>query len=62
LSYIPFNNIIDYDFDGDEFYQYPHVLCDFSNGDTPYEFVRYAVGRDKGEWIIDDDLIIEIIS
>jgi len=60
FGYIPYNNIIDYDLDGDEFYMMPHLFCDFSNGESPFEFIKYAVKGERGYSMIDDDLIIEI--
>lgn len=38
---IPFENIIEYDLSGDEFYNFPHIYCDFRNNGTPYEDIVY---------------------
>ena len=38
---IPFDNIIDFDIDGDEYYRYPHLYCDYPSGSNPYEALRY---------------------
>jgi hypothetical protein len=38
---IPFENIEDVDWDGDEYYNYPHIYCHFSNRKSPYESVGY---------------------
>ena len=62
LGYIPYNNIIDYDLDGDEFYMYPHVFCDFANGDNPYEFIRYAISDERGFYVLDDSDIVEVLN
>lgn len=38
---IPFENIIEYDMDGDEFYNFPHLFCDFRGGEDPFEEIKY---------------------
>ena len=55
LGCIPFENIIEYDIDGDEYYNYPHLFCDFTNVSDPYEKIRYI---DKNGYKIDDDEIL----
>lgn len=62
IGYIPYNNIIDYDLDGDEFYMKPHVFCDYTNGDNPYEFFRYAIENERGYFVLDDDDIVEVVE
>ena len=54
LGCIPFENIIDYDIDGDEYYNYPHIFCDFTNVSDPYEKIVYI--SNEG-YIFDDDYI-----
>lgn len=54
LGCIPFENIIDYDIDGDEYYNYPHIFCDFTNVSDPYEKIVYL---SKEGYIFDDDYI-----
>ena len=39
LGLIPFENIEDVDFDGDEYYAYPHIYCHFTIKKQPYEKV-----------------------
>lgn len=56
LGCIPFENIIEYDIEGDEYYNYPHIFCDFTNVSDPYEKIRYL---SKGGYPIDDENIIE---
>jgi len=46
IGCISYENIIEYDIEGDEFYFYPHLFCDFRNGNNPYEQIDYAVQRD----------------
>ncbi|MFG6554973.1 hypothetical protein [Sulfitobacter sp. 1A16808] len=38
---IPFENIEAVDFDGDEYYYFPHIYCHFSIKKSPYESVDY---------------------
>lgn len=41
LGLIPFENIEDVDFEGDEYYGYPHIYCHFSIKGQPYEKVAF---------------------
>lgn len=41
LGSIPFENIEDVDFEGDEYYGYPHIYCHFSIKKQPYEKVAF---------------------
>ncbi len=41
IGMIPFENIEDVDFEGDEYYRYPHIYCHFANKGQPYERVAY---------------------
>lgn len=43
---IPFKNIIAYDMEGDEYYNYPHIYCRFAEGGSPYEDVIYRAIED----------------
>ncbi len=46
---IPFKNIVDYDLEGDEYYNCPHIYCRYSEGGSPYECEVYRLfDRDKG--------------
>ncbi|AWI06727.1 restriction endonuclease [Clostridium drakei] len=58
IGYLPFDNIIDYDYNGDEYYMYPHLYCDFVNRNDPFEKIGYACEQSYGWTIIDDDLVI----
>lgn len=40
--------IVDYDIEGDEYYPYPHIYCNFGFNGQPYESFIYRV-------IIEDD-------
>lgn len=55
LGCIPFENIIEYDFDGDEYYPFPHLFCDFVNPTDPYEKIRYI---DSDGYVFKDDEIV----
>lgn len=51
---IPYENIIDYDIEGDEFCLYPHIYCDFKNNGMPYEDIRYyVIPQDSDESFFD---------
>ncbi len=56
LGCIPFENIIEYDIDGDEYYNYPHIFCDFINVTDPYEKIKYI---SNNGYTIDEEDIIE---
>lgn len=56
---IPFENIIDYDIDGDEYYRFPHLFCDYSSGGDPFETIRY---RTEDGILVNKEEIMEIVS
>ena len=56
LGCIPFENIIEYDVDGDEYYNYPHLFCDFVNVSDLYEKFVYLC--DDG-YMIDEDSVVK---
>lgn len=57
LGLIPFRNIRHYDLKGDEYYNYPHIYCDFSANGMPYEAFEYAVvGKDEYDWPLKPEL------
>lgn len=41
LGNIPYDNVVDFDVDGDEYYPFPHLYCEFSNLGQPYEEIWY---------------------
>ena len=55
LGCIPYENIIDYDIEGDEYYNYPHIFCEFINVTDPYEKLTYIT---PDNFPLDDDCII----
>ena len=60
LGYIPYSNIIDYDNDGDGHYMYPHLFCDFTNVNDPYEKIGYCYRSDGEFWSLDDEDILQV--
>ena len=48
IGRIPFSMIVDYDIEGDEYYPYPHIYCNFGFNGQPYESFIYRV-------IVEDD-------
>lgn len=57
LGCIPFENIIEYDIDGDEYYNYPHLFCDFVNVSDPYEKIVYI--SESGLRLDEDMIVVE---
>ena len=47
IGRIPYNNIIAYDIEGDNYYGDPHIYCDFSCNGMPYEEIVYHPHRDE---------------
>ncbi len=41
IANIPYDNIVDFDIEGDEFYDCPHFYCRFDNLGEPYEEIWY---------------------
>ena len=41
IGNIPFDNIIEIDMEGDEYYNYPHLYCEFNCLGQPYEEIWY---------------------
>lgn len=41
IGQIPYSNIIDFDLEGDDIYNEPHVYCHFRNNGEPYEGFEY---------------------
>lgn len=59
LGLIPYRNIRHYDPNGDEYYNEPHLYCDFNVNGMPYEGIEYAVVAKDGEaydWPLDPAL------
>ncbi|MBR2256647.1 MAG: hypothetical protein IJ899_04750 [Blautia sp.] len=57
IGCIPFENIIEYDMDGDEIHNYPHLYCDFTGGSDPYEKIAYY----QNGFPVDEKDIVEIL-
>ena len=58
IGCIPFENIIEYDMDGDEIHNYPHLYCDFAGGMDPYEKIVYY----QNGYQVDEKDIVEILK
>jgi hypothetical protein len=43
IGRIPYRNIVDYDFEGDEYYRMPHLYCMFAEQGEPYEGFGYVL-------------------
>ena len=56
LGCIPFDSIIEYDIDGDEYYPYPHLYCDFIHTTDPYEKIVY-MDSDTNYKYRDDEIV-----
>ncbi|MCK9639874.1 MAG: restriction endonuclease [Prolixibacteraceae bacterium] len=49
---IPFSNIMEFDFDGDNYYPMPHLYCKFNIDEMPYEsFEYYTYGDSQKEFL-----------
>jgi hypothetical protein len=43
VGFIPYENVVDVNWDGDKYYNYPHVFCHFDGQrKQPYERVAYC--------------------
>lgn len=49
IGRIPYENIIDYDLYGDDYYNCPHIYCDFKNNGMPYEEIVYSIVSNKND-------------
>ena len=46
IGFVPFENIEAIDWNGDEYYGYPHIFCHFAHGKQPYERLAYCEKRE----------------
>ena len=42
LGSVPYEYVDSVDWEGDEFYQYPHIYCHFNHKGEPYEHLGFA--------------------
>lgn len=49
IGMIPFENIADVDFEGDEYYGYPHIYCNFAIKGEPYERIAYFTQNQQSD-------------
>ncbi|MEI8202455.1 MAG: restriction endonuclease [Bacteroidota bacterium] len=47
IGRIPFTNIIEYDFSGDEYHPYPNLYCRFNFNESPFESFEYYTYGDR---------------
>jgi len=61
LGLIPFRNIRTYDLAGDGYYNFPHLYCEFSINEMPYErFANAVVGKnDEYDWPLNAELQLD---
>jgi hypothetical protein len=61
LGLIPFRNIRTYDLAGDEYYNFPHLYCEFNIDEMPYERFEHAVVGKDGEcdWPLSAELRLD---
>jgi len=56
---IPYENIVDYDLLGDEYYSGPHIYCEFKNSGMPYEdFSRILNEEGQSPVVLPQDKMI----
>jgi hypothetical protein len=55
LARIPYENIVEVDVEGDEYYPEPHFFCRFAHGGQPYEGFRHRVIEDNKTWPLDEN-------
>jgi hypothetical protein len=49
VGFVPFENIESVDFEGDEYYSFPHVICHFDKKRQPYERLAYCEAKTLDE-------------
>ncbi len=61
LGLIPFRNIRTYDLAGDEYYNFPHLYCEFNCNEMPFErFENAVVGKnDEYDWPLNAELQLD---
>jgi hypothetical protein len=62
LARIPFENIVEVDIDGDEYYPQPHLYCRYANGGEPYEGFRYVMAHDDYPWPMDPERQFKFVT
>lgn len=55
LGRIPWRNLREYDVQGDEYYNIPHLYCDFADYGMPYEDFVYAMLDEDYDWPLDKE-------
>lgn len=60
IGNIPYDNVVDIDLEGDEYYPFPHLYCEFNNLGEPYEEIWYEPTDDYKKVILrlDSEMMI----
>lgn len=61
IGNVPYDSVVAIDFDGDEYYHFPHLYCEFSFSGQPYEKIWYEPTSDYKQqilWLAEDKQII----
>jgi len=57
IGKIPFEYIVEIDWEGDEYYNYPHLYCNFdSKNKSPYYEVVYALREDLDGYVLYEEI------
>jgi hypothetical protein len=56
-GFIPYENIEMIDWDGDQYYSYPHLYCYFDFKGEPYERIAYCEKRNLDEHIYYTEIV-----
>jgi len=62
IAQIPFQNIVDIDKAGDEYYSEPHLYCRFANGGEPYEGFKYVMFIDDCPFTMESNMYFELVK
>ena len=58
LGCVPYERIVDYDINGDEYYAYPHIYCSHRAEESPYSKILYVT---EFGTLITQDMIIDTL-
>lgn len=65
IGNVPYDNIVAIDFEGDEYYNFPHLYCEFSFSGEPYEKVWYEPTSDYKQdviWLDEEKQVLDTNS
>lgn len=55
IGCIPYESIIEYDYEGDQYYNFPHLYCDYICGADPFDEIRYRSAN--GYWVKQEEIL-----